>query len=475
MKKSVVLAIALLLVHSAIVTSQPFTASVVIFPACGSQFMYGQKACGQLYVSDDAWVTRWVEDAYGNILYHYGNRYYSAGYHSFCGYMGLPIGLHIMKIYAVRISDSAVVEEQCDYTVCCGYSVLFPHMPSCNCEDVVFSADVDKTRVTPGDSITVTVTVTNNMAPDCKKKFDAGHLEIDWGILGGDTSPLEKDLSVNPGETRIILEETHIIPPVSEGDYNVVIFYSDSECTFVDYIEISVELPTEGSFEILSYPDLINLEEKGRIKLLIRNKSEKDAEFMLLVNAPSAVYVSNTVYTFTISRQGYQEVNVEFQPEEVGTYTITLELTSEGKNLGVVPLSIKVEKPLSGNLDILSPPQDGAVNESTSAIVRVTNSGLYDTVYQISTTATGVQISPIPDLFIPKAQSRDAEIFMTPVEEGIHEVVFHLEAEGQLMDTETVSFTAEAGKKGSLSLVIILIAAGVLVVGGAAYLVLRRS
>jgi hypothetical protein len=379
-----------------------------------------------------------------------------------------------MKIYAVRISDSAVVEEQCDYTVCCGYSVFFPHMPSCNCEDVVFSVDVDKTQVTPGDSITITVTITNNMAPDCKKKFDAGHLEIDWGILGGDTSPLEKDLSVQPGETRTILEETHIIPPVSEGDYNVVIFYSDPECTFVDYVEVSVELPTEGSFEILSYPDLINVEEKGRIKLLIRNKSEKDAQFTLLVDAPSAVHVPNTMYNFTIPRQGYQEVNVEFQPEEVGIYTITLELTSEGKNLGVVPLSVKVEKPLSGTLDVLSPPQDGAVNESTSAVIRVTNSGLYDTVYQISTTAGGVQISPIPDLFIPTAQSRDAEIFMTPVEEGIHEVVFHLEAEGQLMDTKTVSFTAEADKKSSLSLVIILIVAGVLVVGGAAYLVLRR-
>jgi len=472
MKRIVVFATIFLLATSSVVYSQPFTASIVVFPSCGSQFAYGQKAFGELYVSDDAWVTRWVEDQYGYTWYHWGTRYYTAGSHSFSGYMGLPIGLHVMKIHAVRVSDGAEITDQCEYIVCCGYSVWIPARPSCNCEDVVFAADVDRTQVTPGDYVTVTVTATNNMAPDCKKRFDAGHLEIDWGILGGDTSPLEKDLSVKPGETRTILEETHLIPPVSEGEYSIVISYSDSECTWIDYAALSVVLPTEGSFEILSYPDVINVDEKGRIKILIRNQSQKQAQFSLSVEAPSEVYLPRSLYTTTIPRAGYQEINVEFRPEEVGFYTIDLELTSEGETMGSASLSIKVEKPLSGKIDVVSPPEDTTINESTSTVLRVMNSGEYDTTYQISAAGTGVQIGAIPELFVPKLQSRDVEIFLTPVEEGTHEVMLRLETEGQLMDSVTVSFETE--EKFPL-LVVGAITAGILAVAVVGYLILKRQ
>ncbi|MBU7029536.1 MAG: hypothetical protein HXS48_21570 [Theionarchaea archaeon] len=471
MKKIVVFTLVFLLVGAAASTSQPFTATVVIFPGCGSQFMYGQKACGELYVSDDAWVTRWVEDQYGNTWYHWGTRYYTAGTHTFCGYMGLPIGLHIMKIHAVRVSDGAIVEDQCQYTVCCGYSVWIPDRPMCNCEDVIFTAEVDRTQVTPGDYVTVTVTVTNNMAPDCRKKFDAGHLEIDWGILGGDTSPLEKDISVHPGETRTILEERHLMPPVSEGDYNVVIFYSDSECTWIDYATISVVLPTAGSFEIVSYPDVINMGERGRIRLLIRNQSQKDAEFTLSVNASPGVYLARTGYTVTVPRQGYKEINVEFRPEEAGLFTIELALTSEGEPMGTASLLVRAEKPLSGSIEIVSPPQNVAVNESTSVVLRVTNPGEYDTVYQISAVGIDVQTSAIPELYVPKSQSRDAEIFITPTQEGVHQIEFRLEAEGQLMGSKSVSFEAEKEFPLFVGGAVII---GVLAVIMVVYLVLRR-
>ncbi len=473
MKKTIVFTLALLLAGSALVMSQPFTATIVINPGCGSQFVYGQKACGQLYVSDDAWVTRWVEDQYGNIWYHWGTRYYTAGTHTICGYMGLPIGLHIMKIHAVRVSDGAVADSQCQYTVCCGYSVWIPDRPTCNCEDVVFSVDVSRTQVTPGDYITVTVTVTNNMAADCNKKFDAGHLEIDWGILGGDTSPLEKDTAVRPGETRTILEERHLIPPVSEGEYNVVISYSDSECTWIDYATVTVVLPTAGSFEILSYPDVINVDERGRIRVLIRNKSQKDAEFTLSVNAPPGIYLPRAGYTTIIPRQGYQEINVEFQPKEAGTYSIELILTSDGQPMGTASLSVRVEKPLSGTIEIVSPPEDVKVGESTSTVLRVTNSGEYDTTYEISAVGMDVEILPIPELYVPGSQSRDVEIFITPLEEGVHQVEFRLEAEGQFMGSKTVSFEAKT-EKGFLLLIGAVIA-GIFVVLAMVFLVLRRT
>ena len=401
MKRIAVFATLLLLTSVATVHSQPFSASVVIFPGCGSQFAYGQKAFGELYVSDDAWVTRWVEDQYGHTWYHWGTRYYTAGSHSFSGYMGLPIGLHIMKIHAVRVSDAAVTTDQCEYIVCCGYSVWIPARPTCNCEDVIFEADTDKTTVTPGDYVTVTVTVTNNMAPDCKKRFDAGHLEIDWGILGGDTSPLENDLSVKTGETRTILEEKHLIPPVSEGEYGIVISYSDSECTWLDYATLSVNLPTEGSFEILSYPGVINVDEKGRIRLLVRNQSQKQVQFTLSADAPDEIFLPRSLYTTTVPRAGYQEINVEFRPKEVGAYTIELELTSEGENMGNASIPIRVEKPLSGTIEVLSPPQDTVVHESTSTVLRVTNSGEYYTAYHMSAVGTGATIPAIPDKCAP--------------------------------------------------------------------------
>lgn len=443
MKRIVVLAAVFFLVSSAIVMSQPFTASITLSPGCNLQYWYGQKVCGHLTVSDDALVTRWVEDQYGHVWYHWGTRYYTAGTHTICGYMGLPIGLHIMHIQAERISDGATAADQCEYTVCCSTSVWIPEEPSCSCEDVVFSADIDKAQTAPGEDITVTVTVTNNMGGDCRKKFDAGHLEIDWGILGGNTSPLQDDILVRTGETRTILEERHIIPPVSEGDYNVVIYYSDAECTWIDYATISVKVPTEGSFEILSYPDVINVDERGRIKLLVRNQSQKEAQFIMEVDAPPGLYLYQSQYTTTIPRAGYTEINVEFRPEEPGTHTIGLTLLSEGVSLGTASITIKAEKPVAGELDIVSPPGDVTLGESTSVLVKVTNLSPYDTVYQLSFTGTGVDTPVIPEMFVPHSQSREAEIFMTPTTAGVHEVVIQLTAESQLLDLKTVLFEAK--------------------------------
>jgi hypothetical protein len=472
MKKIVLLSLTLLVASSAVVTSQPFSASITIFPGCGLQYSYGQKVYGEIYVSHDAWVTRWVEDQYGTTWYHWGTRYYTAGTHTFCGYMGFPIGLHTMKISATRASDGAVAEDQCEYTVCCASSVWIPERPTCSCEQVVFTAELDKTRVTPGDYITVTVTVTNNMAEDCKKKFDAGHLEIDWGILGGNTSPLERDILVRSGETRIILEEKHLLPPVSEGDYNIVIFYSDSECTWIDYATLSVTLPTEGSFEILSYPDVVNVDERGRIKLLIRNQSQKKAQFTLFVTAPSQIYLPQTVYTTTIVKAGYEEINVEFQPKDVGVHTIELELVSDSIPLGRASISVNVEKPLSGKMTVSSKPLNIMIGEPTSVILNVENPGQYDTTYQISAVLPeNVQISAIPELFIPKSQFREAEIFITPTEEGVHEVTFQLTAEGQFMDAVTVSFEAE---KETPLFPIVLVVIGIVVSVMIGYVVLRN-
>lgn len=471
MKKVILFSVVLILLTSAAVTSQPFTATIVLYPGCGSQFSYGQKVCGELSLSDDAWVTRWVEDVNGTIWYHWGTRYYTAGAHTLCGYMGLPIGVHIMKIHAVRVSDGALADSQCEYTVCCGYSVFIPHRPTCSCEKVVFTASVDKTQATPGDYITVIVTVTNNMAQDCTKKIDAGHLQIDWGILGGNTSPLEKDVGVSPGETRTILEEKHLIPPVPEGVYNVVISYSDSECTWVDYTTISVKLETAGSLEIVSYPEVVNVSEDAGIKLLVRNQSQKQANFTLSVKAPSEIHVPVTEYTVNLPQAGYQEVNVRFTPEEVGTYVITLDLMSGSASMGTASISVKVEKPLSGQMEIVYEPETVLVDESALVIVKVVNPTQYDAVYQIQAAGLDVQIPTIPELFVPGQQSREAEIFIIPLKEGVHEVVFRLEAEGQLMDSKQISFTAE--KETRLSFVIPVIIGGLAVVA-AAYLILRK-
>jgi hypothetical protein len=445
MKWEALLVIGLFCMSFSSVCGQPFIASITVLPGCGSQFAYGQAICGQLMVSDDAWVTRWVEDQYGTTWYHWGTRYYTAGTHSFCGYAGLPMGEHIMKIHAVRVSDSAVVDDQCAYDVCCGYSLWIPQRPSCNCEEVTFSAAIDKNTVAPGDDITVTVTVTNNMAGDCSKKFDAGHLEIDWGILGGNTSPLTQDLSVKSGETRMILEEQHIIPPVSEGTYHVMISYSDAECTWMDYATVSVEVPTEGSFEILSYPELIHVGEKGRIKVLVRNKSQKEVSYRLLIHCPSGILCTQSVISSLIPRAGYREIHVPFQADEAGTHTLTLELVSEEESLGKTAVNIRVEKPLSGTLDMVFPPQSTPVHESTAIGLQVINTSQYDIAYQISAlSSSSVQMNPVPDVFVPAGQSRELQVFITPQAEGTHDITLHLEAESQLMDSMHISFTTES-------------------------------
>ncbi|MBU7013918.1 MAG: hypothetical protein HXS52_08260 [Theionarchaea archaeon] len=473
MKKYVVLALLLLVVSSNAVVSQPFTATVALFPGCGLQYWYGQEVCGEIVVSDDAWVTRWVEDQYGNIWYHWGTRYYTAGVHHFCGYMGLPIGVHVMNIEAQRISDGAIATDQCQYTVCCVSSIWIPGRPSCNCEDVTFSVDIDKREGSPGDYITVVVTATNDMGGDCNKKFDAGHLEIDWGILGGNTSPLEKDVLVRPGDTKTILEETHLIPLIPEGDYNVVVYYSDSECTWIDYTMISVVLTTEGSLEVLSYPDIMNVDEKGRVRVLVRNKSQKEAEFTLVASAPSEIHLLQNRYTVTIPRAGYTQIDVAFQPEERGTYSLELELTSEGQSLGHTVVSIQVEKPISGQLEVIHPPDDVSKTESTVAVLRITNTGQYDTDYRLTASAENVEIQPISDFFVPGSQNREVQIYMTPLAEGVHQVTFQLLAEDHLMDSASVAF--ETTKSPPLLMIGGIVTVVVVLVGIALmYYALRR-
>ncbi|MGD2249382.1 MAG: hypothetical protein PVF58_13320 [Candidatus Methanofastidiosia archaeon] len=470
--KRYIIVVILLLVSSGMVRSQPFTASITLFPGCGMQYAYGQKVCGEFTVSDDAWVTRWVEDEYGSTWYHWGTRYYTGGSHTFCGYMGLPIGKHIMKIHAQRVSDGAEVDAQCEYIVCCASSVWIPGKPECSCENVKFTADIDRAQVGPGEYITVTVTIINNMVSDCKKKFEAGHLEVDWGILGGDTSPLEKDVLVRSGETKVILEETHLIPPVSEGEYTVVIYYSDSECTWIDYASVEVVVPTGGSLEILSYPDMVNVDERARIKVLVRNQSKKDAEFMLTAAASEGVYLPRNLYPVTVSQAGYQEVNIEFQPEQTGIHTIQLELTSEGKNLGSASLTVTAEKPLSGDIAILSSVPTVEVGETASVTLRVKNTCQYGTTYQFTVMGPTVRVSPVPELFVPKNQERQVEMYITPETEGIHEVIIQLEAENQLMDSETVSFEAET--KGVSQILIAGIIGGLAVVVVVIFIVWRR-
>ena len=446
--------IGFLLVSFSLVCCQPFSASVILFPGCGSHYFYGQKICGHLMVSDDAWVTRWVEDQYGTLWYHWGTRYYTAGTHSFCGYAGFPMGPHIMKIHAVRVSDSAVADHECTYSVCCGYSAWIPDQPGCRCEDVTFLVEMDKETVTPGDDITLRVTVTNTMEADCSKKFDAGHLEIDWGILGGSTSPLKRDLSVKSGETRAILEETHVIPPVSEGDYAVMVSYSDAECTWMDYSTISVEIMTEGSLEILSYPASINVGEKGGIKVLVRNKSQKEAQYTLLVEAPSRIDCTQTSISTLIPRAGYRELIIPFQPQEAGTYIVTLELVSDGILMGQAMVTISVEKPLSGTVKVISPPYPPAVNEDISMELSVFNTSMYDSVYRIQAVSSEhVQITPIPELYVPAAQSKNVEIFMTAITQGTHDITLYLESGGQVLDMIDLSFTTE-GKRSPLGVIL---------------------
>lgn len=442
MKQYIVIAV-LILMSVQGVRSQPFTASIVVFPGCGMQYAYGQKVCGEFTVSDDAWVTRWVEDEYGSTWYYWGTRYYTAGSHTFCGYMGLPIGKHIMKIHAERVSDGAEVDAHCEYMVCCASSVWISDQPECNCEHVTFTADIDKSPVEPGEYITATVTVTNDMDSDCKKKFEAGHLEVDWGILGGDTSPLEKDVLVKSGETKVILEETHLIPPVSEGEYTVVIYYSDSECTWIDFASVEVVIPTAGSLEILSYPDIVNVDERARIKLLVRNQSKKDAVFTLTATASDDVYVPREMYSVTVQQAGYMEVNIEFSPEKTGVHTIQLELTSEGTHLASASLTVTAEKPLSGDITILSAVPIVRVGETASVDLRVQNTSPYDMTYNFTVTGPTVRVLPVPELFVPENQERQVKLYMIPETEGVHQVVIQLEADNQLMDSETLSFETE--------------------------------
>lgn len=467
MKRVVVLTVFLALLPAA--TSQPFTATIVMYAGCGSQFLYGEKACGELFVSSDAMVTRWMEDVSGNVWYDWGTRQYTAGSHTFCAYMGQPIGLHIMKIRAVSVEDGTVVNAQCEYTVCCSSSVLWAHRPECSCEAAAFTSTADKREVTPGDDVTVTVTLTNSMASDCTKGMKAGHLEIDWGALGGKTSPLQKDVPVHPGETKAVLTETHLIPPVPEGEYQVVVSYSDQECTWSDYFTLMVELPVSGALTILSSPETVNVHEKGIIKLLIQNQSQKEATFILSVGAPAQIYLSPTEYTAILPQAGYREVLLTVVPEETGIYVIEIHLTSGGTSVGSASLSVSVERRVTGEVDIVYSAERVSLGESALFVLRVTNPGRYDTAYQLQAAGIDVLVPSIPELFVPESQSREVELLITPLNEGVHELTFRLEAEGRLMDSETASFTVEK----EFPLLLVGGAAGGLAVIGAVYVLLR--
>ena len=95
----------------------------------------------------------------------------------------------------------------------------------------------------------------------------------------------------------------------------------------------------------------------------------------------------------------------------------------------------------------------------------VFNTSMYDSVYRIqAVTSEHVQITPIPELYVPAAQSKNVEIFMTAITQGTHDITLYLESGGQVLDMIDLSFTTE-GKRSPLGAIlygsVITICAGV--------------
>ncbi|MGD2249141.1 MAG: hypothetical protein PVF58_12110 [Candidatus Methanofastidiosia archaeon] len=382
----------------------------------------------------------------------------------------LPVGQHSIQLKVPELG----LEKRCEYSV--EGETLIQIDPDCSYEELKITIDSNKTAVTPGDTVVVTVTVDNTMK--CDYIIGANSLLIDLGNLGGIIYPLTVDTKVDAGKKATFPHE-FTVPQGASGYYPVNMVYDtlpfdEPYCTWADSILLWVG--AAGTISVVSAPDTLEIEEEGSIQLEVTNPLPEAEEYTVNIQIPEDITIEgispeNPVYVINVGPQSSVTISFKGFASAEGDFTITFQLVLEDQIIGDISVTIPVEEPPNGSLQIVSPPSAMKKDETVTLELEITNESRKEYTYSVTATVEdGLDIPETSwEVTIPREGIESLFIPVTAREDTPASINFELSQNGVPLDSHTWNVTV---KRDSIAL--ILTGAGIACgVAGGTYLKFR--
>lgn len=369
------------------------------------------------------------------------------------GFISPPLGAHEVKIeiydykvYSNYINNPLTTDAEALTSDTCVYYVA---EPECSCDDVEVTASLDKETVTPGD--TVTLTVTADKDTECTFTFKEETLLVDLGELGGTIYPLKEGAHMDERAEQITVTYSFAIPTGSEGSYSIGITYRDEDCLWNIYVPLTVKKEDtepgkiEGTISVLSLTTPLEINKSGYAMVKVTNPSQEATTYTVKVSAPSGIKLAQSTYYVQVGGNSSKELRVSFITLEEGTHTLTFELQVGDQIVSEISSDVKVKPEAS--LEIISPPLKMKLKDEVNLNLKVKNASNKDITFQVSASASeGLQLAKT-NWQIP-VNAGQSEILNIPVKAVGHSpdyVDFELLLEGELIDSLRWNVTVEDG------------------------------
>ncbi|MBU7024733.1 MAG: hypothetical protein HXS40_11260, partial [Theionarchaea archaeon] len=353
----------------------------------------------QFTLSEESVLSFWMTGAAPDSEYLYWVRVYDESGVTLCGWRGtvttdstgsipkidiehitsLPVGQQYAEVTIPELG----LESTCLFYVG-GNTEIPPAGSGCYCEELTFIGILDKEVVTPGDTLTLTVRVENDM--DCgiliatqppsgtRPCYEIQPLIVDLGALGGKVCPLAVERKVDPHTTSDITTYTITVPDLEGGTYPINLEYALSYCTWAAYVQVDVTPSGTplGTLSAVSSPPVTKKRE-GSILLEVANPNTESTTYTVVVTPPDGITLLNDpTTTLTVAGQSTEQITIPFIGEKEGEYILNFTLLVEDTVVGKTSATVEVTG-FKGSLELMSTPSGVKPNETVTRSFRVTN------------------------------------------------------------------------------------------------------
>ncbi|MBU7014880.1 MAG: hypothetical protein HXS43_08625 [Theionarchaea archaeon] len=423
---------------------------------------------GQFTISEKTVLSFWMTGAAPRAEYLYWVRIYTESGEPLCGWRGTAVTdsagttsrIDIEHIISLPLGQqyAEVLIPELGLTSTClllvgGNTEIPPVDSRCYCEELTLFGIVDKEVVTPGDTLTLTVRVRNDM--DCgmlittqpvsrtRPCYEIQPLVVDLGALGGKVCPLTEERKVDSHATSDVAAYTLTVPYLTAGTYPINLEYALSYCTWAAYAQVDVA--PSGTLSILSSPPVTKNRE-GSILLEVENPTTDSTTYTVVVTPPDGiVLVDDPIHTVPLAGQSTEQLTILFIAEKEGDYILDFTLLAGDTLVDETSASVQVTG-FEGLLELESPPSSIDLNETVNLRFLVINTSAEDTTYTLSANVSReFTITGSLSVFVPAGKAADLSLSVTPTEKGSYLLTFDLFCEGDLVDSAEWTVTVAEG------------------------------
>jgi tetratricopeptide (TPR) repeat protein len=426
----------------------------------------------QFTLSEKSVLSFWMTGAAPDSEYLYWAKVYDESGVTLCGWRGTVatdsagstpridiehiISLPVGQQYAEVTIPELGLQSTCLFYVG-GHTEIPPMESGCYCEELTLMGILDKEVVTPGDTLTLTIRVRNDMScgmiiatqppSGTRPCYEIQPLVVDLGALGGKVCPLAVDRKVDPHTTSDITTYTITVPNLEGGTYPINLEYAFSYCTWAAYVQVDVT-PSgtpSGTLSVVSSPPVTKNRE-GSIVLEVGNPNAESTTYTVVATPPDGITLLNDPTT-ALSVPGHSagQMTVPFIGEKEGEYILNLTLFVGDAVVSRAFATVEVTG-FKGALELVSPPSGAKPNEAVTLKFRVTNTSPVDTTYTLAADVSEeFTVKDSLSVSLPAGETADLSLPVTPVEEGSFQLTFDLFCEGDLVDSIEWIVTVEQG------------------------------